>query len=80
MEIMEKRALQYGIGEVIFKDAEQSLETELAAVDELIESGVDALIVTPVADPGVGAVVEKASQAGIPLVLEATALLPSSST
>lgn len=68
---MQARAKQYGMPEVIVRDANQSLETELAAMDELIALGVDALVVTPVPAPGVDAIVEKAVKAGIPLVLEA---------
>lgn len=68
---MRARAAQYGIAEVIVRDANLDLTTELNAVDSLIRDGVDALIVTPVAAPGVEAIVAKAHAARIPLVLEA---------
>ena len=68
---MRARAAQYGIAEVIVRDANLDLATELDAVDTLIREGVDALVVTPVAAPGVEAIVAKARAARIPLVLEA---------
>jgi ribose transport system substrate-binding protein len=68
---MSARAKQYGIAEVKVLDARQDLATELAAVDSLIAAGVDALIVTPVPGAGVEAIVSKAAQAKVPLVLEA---------
>jgi ribose transport system substrate-binding protein len=68
---MRARAAQYGIAEVIVRDANLDLATELDAVDALIREGVDALVVTPVAAPGVEAIVAKARAARIPLVLEA---------
>lgn len=71
MEVMRARAGQYGIGELIIHNAEEDLNTELAAVDDLIEKKVDALIVTPVAADGVEEIVRKAGSAKIPLVLEA---------
>jgi ribose transport system substrate-binding protein len=70
-DIIRLRARQYGIKEVLIKDAEQDLSTELRVVDELIAAKVDALIVTPVAAAGTEAIVQKAGDAGIPLVLEA---------
>jgi ribose transport system substrate-binding protein len=68
---MQARAKQYGTEDVLVRDANQSLDTELAAMDELIALGVDALVVTPVPAPGVDAIAAKAAKAGIPLVLEA---------
>ena len=74
MNVIKERAAQYGIQEVLVRDADLKLETELAAVDELIQEKVDVLVVTPVAALGVEAIVEKAGAAGIPLVLEANPL------
>ncbi len=71
MNVMQARAKQYGIQEVLFRDADLKLETELDAVDSLIAENVDVLVVTPVAADGVEAVVDRADKAGIPLVLEA---------
>ncbi len=71
IEVLHVRGAQYGIGEVLVRDARQDLQIELAAVDELIAEKVDILIVTPVAGEGTEQIVEKADRAGIPLVIEA---------
>jgi ribose transport system substrate-binding protein len=68
---MRARAAQYGIDEVTVLDANLDIATELAAVDQLLSMEVDLLIVTPVAAPGVEAIVTKAAAANVPLVLEA---------
>ena len=70
MDLMKARAAQYGI-EVLIRDAKMELATELAAMDELIGEKVDVLIVTPVSSPDIAKVIEKATSANIPLVLEA---------
>jgi ribose transport system substrate-binding protein len=70
-EYMSARAKQYGTGELLFRDAQQDLRTQLSAIDDLLAQQVDALIVTPVPGPGTEAVVQKARAAGIPLVIEA---------
>lgn len=71
MNVMRERAAQYGISEVNIRDAKMDIQTELEAMDELIEEKVDILIVTPVASPEVHQIMHKAVKAGIPLVLEA---------
>lgn len=71
MNFMQARAGQYGVAEVLIRDAELSLDTELARMDELIATRVDVLIVTPAATEGAEAITAKAAAAGIPLVLEA---------
>jgi ribose transport system substrate-binding protein len=71
MDIISVRARQYGVREILFRDAKEDLNVELQAVDELIGEKIDALIVTPVAADGTEAIVRKAHDARIPLVLEA---------
>jgi ribose transport system substrate-binding protein len=71
MNVMRERAAQYGISEVLIRDAQMDIQTELKAMDELIDEKVDILIVTPVASPEIEKIVQKAKNAGIPLVLEA---------
>jgi ribose transport system substrate-binding protein len=68
---MRARAAQYGVEEVKVLDANLDLATEMWAVDELLRQKMGAIIVTPVAAPGVEAIVEKAKRAQVPLVLEA---------
>jgi ribose transport system substrate-binding protein len=68
---MHARAAQYGIGGVMVRDANQSLATQLEAMDALIALDVEVLVVTPVPAAGTEAIVEKAAKAKIPLVLEA---------
>lgn len=70
-EYMSARAKQYGIADLLFRDAQQDLTTQLGAVDDLLAERVDALIVTPVPGPGTEAVVKKARAADVPLVIEA---------
>ena len=71
MNFMQSRAGQYGVSEVLIREAALSLNTELARIDELIAAQVDVLIVTPAATEGAEAITAKAAAAGIPLVLEA---------
>jgi ABC-type sugar transport system substrate-binding protein len=68
---MRARAAQYGISDVALLDANQSLETELKAMDRLIAEGVDALIITPVPAAALEQITERAAAAKIPLVIEA---------
>jgi ribose transport system substrate-binding protein len=68
---MAVRAGQYGIEDILVRDARQDLPTQLAAVEELLREKVDALIVTPVPGSGTGAIVRKTREAGVPLVIEA---------
>jgi len=70
-DYMQARARQYGVSDLLVRDANQDLATELSALDDLLKAGVDALIVTPVPGPGTEAIVARANAARVPCVIEA---------
>ncbi len=73
MKGMKARATQYGINLEII-DANLDMAKEIAAAENLIAKKVDVLIVTPVDQKGAEPIVEMADKAGIPLVIEASAV------
>lgn len=54
--------------ELIMIDGENSSERQVASAEDLIARGVDALILNPYNSGGIVAAVEKANQAGIPVI------------
>jgi len=54
---------------LLFSDAQNHQENQLAALREFIEQGVDAIILAPVIETGWGEVLQEAQNAGIPVVV-----------
>ncbi len=69
IELVTRRARQYG-AEVIVEDAGKSRENQIKQAREMIP-GVDALLLTPAATSGLEPVLEMASAANKPVVVEA---------
>ncbi|MBS1796849.1 MAG: sugar ABC transporter substrate-binding protein [Acidobacteria bacterium] len=69
IEILKRRGAQYG-AEIVIRDADLSVENQLAQARELLAE-TDALILTPVATEGLEEIVALAAEAGKPLVIEA---------
>jgi len=67
MEAMQEGADELGY-DIIFKSAENSLETEIALVENFIEQGVDAILVDAIDKEGVLDVFKKATDEGIPIM------------
>ena len=55
--------------ELLFDDADQSQERQIAAVREFIEKQVDVIVISPVVEKGWDEVLREAKEAGIPVVL-----------
>lgn len=67
MEAGEVAAEDYGV-EVIWQSSDGSLEKEVAIVENFIEQGVDCILIDPIDNKGIIPVVNKATEAGIPVV------------
>lgn len=64
---MEAKAEELGV-ELIINDAQKSADKQLQQVDTFIAQGVDAIIVNPVETEASSPAVEKAKEAGIPVI------------
>jgi len=60
-------AEDYGV-EVIWKSADGSLENEIALIENFVEQGVDCILIDPIDKVAVAPAIEKAGEAGIPVV------------
>ena len=69
IEILKRRGGQYG-AEIIFKDADLSVENQIVQAREMLRE-VDALILTPAATTGLGEILQMARKAGKPVLIEA---------
>lgn len=65
---MLKSAQDYNI-EIVYKDAESSLEKQLSDIRELIEQDVDYIVIAPRKYYGYKEVLQEAKEAGIPVIL-----------
>jgi simple sugar transport system substrate-binding protein len=54
---------------LIFDDADQSQEKQFKAVENFIDMGVDVIVISPVVDYGWDTILQKAKEAGIPVIL-----------
>ena len=54
--------------DVLFVDGESSLENQINAIDDLIVSGIDAIVIWPYDDFGIGQSIISCNEAGIPVV------------
>lgn len=54
---------------LLFSDADNSQEKQIAALREFVEQGVDAIILAPVVETGWDEVLHEVKEAGIPLVI-----------
>lgn len=66
-EGMEAKAEELGV-ELLVNDAQKSADKQLQQIDTFIAQGVDAIIVNPVETEASSPAVEKAKQAGIPVI------------
>ncbi len=66
--VTQQEAETRGI-ELLFSDAQQKQENQIAAVRSFIAQGVDAILLAPVVATGWDAVLEEAAEAEIPVVL-----------
>lgn len=69
IEILKKRGAQYG-AEIIVKDAELSVENQIAQAREMVKD-VDAIILTPANTTGLEEILTIAQEAGKPVLIEA---------
>ena len=69
IEILKRRGAQYG-SEIVIRDADLSVETQIEQARELLEV-TDALILTPAATEGLESILAMAADAGKPVVVEA---------
>ncbi|HQU82078.1 MAG TPA: sugar ABC transporter substrate-binding protein [Pyrinomonadaceae bacterium] len=69
IEILKRRGAQYG-AEIVIKDANLSVESQIAQAREMITE-VDALILTPAATEGLEEILQMAEKAGKTVVVEA---------
>jgi ribose transport system substrate-binding protein len=69
MEILQRRGKQYGV-ELLIQDAGKSVSNQIDQAKSML-SEVDALILTPAATSGLEPVLEMASAAGKPVIVEA---------
>ncbi len=70
---MKARAEQLGI-EFEVGDANLDMAKQVSLAEDFITKGVDVLIVTPVQQEGAEAIVKMAKEAGVPLVIEGSAV------
>src|SRR6478752_10885630 len=56
--------------ELVFNAADNKIEAQIAAVRDFINQGVDAIVIAPIVEDGWDDVLQEASDAGIPVVLE----------
>jgi len=73
MKGMRERVAEYGIQLEII-DANLDMARQIAAAEDLIAKQVDVLIVTPVDQRGAEPILDMAEAAGIPVVIEASAV------
>src|SRR5689334_18627787 len=67
IEILKRRGAQYG-AEIVIKDADLSVENQIAQARELLDE-TDALILTPAATEGLEEILKMAEAAGKPVVV-----------
>lgn len=63
----EQAAEDYGI-DIVFKSAEGSLEKQISLIENLAVQGVDCILVDPIDKQGIIPAIEKAGEAGIPVI------------
>ncbi|MEZ5347467.1 MAG: sugar ABC transporter substrate-binding protein [Pyrinomonadaceae bacterium] len=69
IEILKRRGKQYG-AEIVIKDAELSVENQIAQAREIVKE-VDAVILTPADTNGLEEILKIAEDAGTPVLVEA---------
>jgi len=62
-------AAKLGIKKLVFSDAQQKQENQIAAVRSCIQQGVDVIALPPVVEDGWDAVLTEAKNAGIPVII-----------
>jgi ribose transport system substrate-binding protein len=63
----EVAADDYGV-DIVFKSGEGSLEKQISLIENLVLEGVDCIIVDPLDKEGIKPAIEKAGEAGIPVI------------
>ena len=66
---MQARATELGI-ELEVRDANLDMAAQIAAAEDMMASGVDVIILTPVNEEGVVPLLRRAKEEGIPMVME----------
>jgi ribose transport system substrate-binding protein len=62
------------LGNFIFTNADSKPAKQIADIEDLIAQGVDALVIAPISLSAVSPIIEKATAAGIPVVVHSTAV------
>ena len=66
---IKETAEKMGIKQLVFSDAQQKPENQIAAVRACIQQGVDVIALPPVVEDGWDAVLTEAKNAGIPVII-----------
>lgn len=67
-ESMEDEAKNRGVN-YVYTDANDDMATHVANIEDMLEKGLDYLVVAPMEDTGLEAVLEKAKEKGVPVIL-----------
>jgi ribose transport system substrate-binding protein len=62
------------VGDFIFTNADSNPAKQIADIEDMISQGVDAIVVAPVSLSAVSPIIDKATAAGIPVVVHSTAV------